>query len=510
MRRDVLNSTRRPRAGDHTGAESCCASVTTLLRLRREPTLVVSDDRRVLFANPAAEELFGRSGDELRITPYALPLESGPVARLAVAGSNGAERQVELHVAKIPWSGQRASLVTLTDVSELRRLRQALRDSHADRVTRRLAAGIAHDFNNLLQSILGFCKALDRDAQDPERVREAARSISGVAERARPLVRRLLSCSRQNPPAAEVVDLAEAVRQTGAFLRRLIGTDADLTTDVRGGPLRILIDPTQLEQIILNLVLNARDAVEQGGSITLAASGSVAADGDALLVVEDSGCGMDARTQARIFEPFFSTKSPQRGTGLGLCTVRDLVHSASGRISVTSKPGVGSRFEVRFPVIATDSAGTTARTPQDHRRACREAILVVDDDAGIRETLREFLASAGYCVETAATSRAARARLRSGDVRHQLLIVDATLAGGSAGLVRAARRRNPRAGVILMSGHAEAFARRQLAGGTSVEFLPKPFTLDKLLAAVQASMVAAPQRSDLTKHEETCAAGRTE
>ena len=491
MRRDVLREAHRSRSHAKTSDDDR-PTPAMLLRMRREPTLVVSAERRVLLANAAAEALLGRPADQLLDTPYALPLESGPVTRVAIPRNGHAARLAEMHVVSIPWDGERASVVTFTDITEQRQLEQALRESQAERTAGRLAAGVAHDFNNLLQSILGCCTALECDAGDATRVRQLAGQIAGVVRRAEPLVRRLLAHSQQRSLAVQDVDLAATVADMAVFLRRLIGTDVDVQVVPATTPLWVRIDPTQLEQVILNLALNARDALAPGGAITIAVravrSEPNGAAPAALLLVEDNGCGMTAETRARIFEPFFSTKAPGKGTGLGLSTVREIVASAGGRIDVESRSGAGTRFEIRLPLAVPRKPRRVV--PERPRAETKRhgGILIVDDDAEIREVLHERLCEAGYVVATAGSAREARARIRARDTQIDVLIADVSLPGGGAALARAVRHQYPRVRVIFMSGHCESDVRAKGAGEASAPFLHKPFAVEELLELIRSEL----------------------
>ena len=242
-----------------------------------------------------------------------------------------------------------------------------------------LAGGVAHDFNNLLAVIAGYCDRLGSQLPATKRY-ESVAAIGAAAQRGSSLVRQLLAFSRPQPVELGLVDINSLVREFAPMLRRVIGEDVELEVLLERGRLPVEAHPVQIDQILMNLVVNARDAMPYGGRLTIttgtagAGDGGDAPDGDAaLIIVSDTGCGMDAATQARIFEPFYSTKEPGKGSGLGLATASGIVRQAGGSIAVSSVPGAGTTFTIRLPLAAaqagSESDAFVARAPAPRGRA---------------------------------------------------------------------------------------------------------------------------------------------
>lgn len=351
-----------------------------------------------------------------------------------------------------------------------------------------LAAGIAHDFNNLLTIILGYSEVLlDRfSADDP-----AARMIQDIkvaGERAASLTRQLLAFSRQQVLAPQVLDLATVVREMEPLLRRLIGEDIELIirADPHLGP--VMADRCQMEQVLLNLAVNARDAMPRGGRLTIETRNTEPGANSlpphlaiqpgryVMLGVTDTGCGMDLATQAHLFEPFFTTKVPGRGTGLGLATIDGIVKQSQGTISVDSKPGRGTTFTVFLPCTEclASSSQTLVSSAQDS--GGQETILVAEDDDGLRSLIGHILTRKGYQVLEARNGMEA---LRIGG-RHpgpiHLLVSDVVmpqLNGGELASRLAPFRPGMR--ILFLSGYAEDAAVRHGALEGEIAFLQKPF-----------------------------------
>ena len=370
---------------------------------------------------------------------------------------------------------------------ERRRLEEQLRQSQKMEAVGRLAGGIAHDFNNLLMVIMGHGELLRRslDANDP-RLRKV-QHVMGASERAARLVRQLLAFSRKQVMEPQVVDLNALVADTARMLRPLLGEDVEVVARLE--PVgRVRVDPAQIEQVLMNLAVNARDAMPSGGTITLETadvsepgSGDKAPARQVALTVRDTGHGMDEKTRAQAFEPFFTTKAGSGGTGLGLSTVYGIVQQSGGHITLESAPGLGSCFRILLPRAEGPGepaeAGAVAAAPP----AGGETVLVVEDEPSIRALACEMLESHGYQTLCAGSGEEALGLA----VRHagpiHLLLADVVMPGltGPALAERFAVVR-PHARVLFMSGYAgEELARRGVADDAA-HFLPKPFTQDLL------------------------------
>lgn len=362
----------------------------------------------------------------------------------------------------------------------------------------RLAGGVAHDFNNLLTVIRGHSELL-QDRSDPgDPAYNNAQQIRKTADRAASLTRQLLAFSRMQVLEAKVVDVNELIAEMGKLLRRLVREDIEFVMQLSDAPVRVKADAGQLEQVLLNLTVNASDAMQDGGKLTIETENVIIGEEEAYskgavepgkyvrMSVTDTGQGMDAGTQARIFEPFFTTKERGRGTGLGLATVYGVVKQTGGFVWVTSEPGKGSRFELYLP--STEQAADRTR----HERVAtnggngaeRRTVLVVEDEKDVRDLACTFLTSAGYSVLTAQDGMEALDIAGRLGVCIEAVVTDMVmprLGGAELGL----RLRNvlPRARIVYMSGYLEKKEGEKLVDESC--FLQKPFSREALVEKVK-------------------------
>jgi len=364
----------------------------------------------------------------------------------------------------------------------------------------RLAGSVAHDFNNMLVVIISCAQlALEQIEESGAACgcTEDLEQILGAAQRAASLTQQLLAFSRQQVLEPRVVDLNEVVRDMGGLVSRLIGENIRCTLRCSERPARVVVDPSQIEQVVLNLVVNARDAMPSGGQLEIATDAVSVPPATALeeglssgdcfaLTVRDTGVGMSAETLARIFEPFFTTKEGGEGTGLGLATVYGIVKERGGAMSVRSAEGDGTLFRVLFP-RATKDETVRAPTPTPFRANSGESVLLVEDDEFVRKTAARVLARGGYTVLEASNAEDALVSLASAHV--DLLLTDVVMPGMSgAELARTARARFPELAVLVMSGYLDLPANASLEPGQRL--LAKPFTPSTLLGAVRESIDA--------------------
>jgi two-component system, cell cycle sensor histidine kinase and response regulator CckA len=374
--------------------------------------------------------------------------------------------------------------VVFADVTEQRQLEQQLRHAQKLEAVGRLAGGVAHDFNNLLTAIDGYSElALLRLGMD-DPARDDIEEVQRAARRAADLTRQLLAFSRRQVLTATVVDLNEVVAGAERMLRRLIAADVELETRLAEDPTLVAADAGQLEQVITNLVLNARDAMPSGGRVLVETARDRDASGAACvrLTVADTGAGMSEETKARIFEPFFTTKDVGKGTGLGLAMVHGIVAQSEGEVTVTSAPGEGARFDILLPAAAEPTAPAAAAEVEPV--AGQGTLLLVEDDDAVREFSRRVLEGAGFRV-VAAASGAEALELDAGLERLNLLVTDVVMPGLTGReLAETMRLRRTGLPVVLMSGYSRDAAALEelLAGGAT--FLEKPFTSADLLAVV--------------------------
>jgi PAS domain S-box-containing protein len=374
------------------------------------------------------------------------------------------------------------------NVTHQRELEARLRQSQKMEAVGQLAGGIAHDFNNLLTVVSGYATVLARRAAD-EQTRADVREITAATDRAAQLTRQLLTFSRRGPQAPERVDLNALVRGVETMLKRLIDEDIQLEIQLAEGVDAVEADPGQLEQILVNLVVNARDAISPGTGTIRIETSTVDLDADrartlgvregrsSTLVVADDGIGMSPATLSHIFEPFFTTKAPGKGTGLGLATVYGIVEQAGGSVSATSEPGRGSRFVMTLP----SADGSPAREPE---RPMTRTILVVEDEPALRNLVRTVLEGEGYRVLEAGNGREALEVVERHDEHIDLLLTDVVMPELSGPeLVAHLRGLRPDTKVLYVSGYADS--RLGLRGVAERSVLRKPFSLDELADRVR-------------------------
>ena len=366
-----------------------------------------------------------------------------------------------------------------------------------------LAGGIAHDFNNLLTVILGYSESLRDHVPVASSAATELSELQAAVQRAANLTRQLLAFSRQQVLQPRVINLSEAVAHVQPLLTRTIGDDITLVT-VNGRDVgNVRADPTQVEQVLLNLIINARDAMPDGGRITIEIRNVdlldavlVAPPEEAViprgqyvvLSIADTGVGMDHGTRARIFEPFFSTKET-RGTGLGLATVYGIVKQSGGFITCTSEPGQGTTFSIYLP-RTVEAAKIRERQRTAPPAGGSESVLVVEDESAVRSLIETVLTRAGYCVVTMPDGKEAAKWLASGK-RIDLLISDVQMPGmNGQALCEHARQARPDLPLLLISGYSKETLRLASHGGTaeSIAFLTKPFTPDDLLRKVRHTL----------------------
>ena len=388
------------------------------------------------------------------------------------------------------------------DVTEHRALEQQLRQAQKMEAVGRLAGGIAHDFNNLLMVISGYCEfLLDRIGPDPT-VRGPAQEIARAANRATALTRQLLAFSRKQMLTPKVIDLNAVVTENLKMLTRLIGEDIELVM-VPGGDLgAVKADPGQIEQVIMNLAVNARDAMPHGGKLTIETA-NVALDqayarlhtpiepGEyVMLAISDTGLGMDVETQTHIFEPFYTTKGT-KGTGLGLSTVYGIVKQSGGYIWVYSEPGKGASFKVYLPRVSAtgESLPLEISAPAAEVQRGHETILLVEDEATVRGLAREYLATGGYTVIEAADGASALQLANAHPGPIHLLLTDVVMPGmNGRELADYISSRRPETKVLYMSGYSENAISQNGTLDPGIALLEKPFTLRALKTKVRDAL----------------------
>ena len=485
---------------------------------------------RILVCNRAAHEILGlteeqflsRSAvdpdwDVIRDDGTPVRADGLPSARvlrtrapvlgdlLGVARPDSPER-VWVLIDAIPRLDERGEVVdiiaSLRDVTAERNARRALQASeeqlrHSQKIEAvgRLAGGVAHDFNNLLTVILGYADLMISRMADDDPLRHEAEEIRRSAQRAGSLTRQLLAFSRKHVHAPRVLDLGRLIDELHPMLRRLIGEDVTLTVKTGAAAMIVRADAALLEQVVVNLAINGRDAMPDGGHMAIELSALELGAHDAAvwgvppgayvrLAVSDSGHGMDEATLARVFEPFFTTKERERGTGLGLSTVFGIVQQSGGGIRAHSSPGSGSTFELVLPTVAAET-GAESTAAGAGTQGAGETVLLVEDEPSVRHLAQRMLSGGGYQVMVAADAESALriAAAHAGDI--DLLVTDVVMPGMN-GRQLSDRIRQSRPGIVTLfiSGYPDD---RLLVPdrGAQTPFLQKPFESDTFLERVR-------------------------
>jgi len=405
----------------------------------------------------------------------------------------------------IPLPQRQSIYAFIRDVSEEKRLGEQVRQAQKMEAIGQLAGGVAHDFNNLLTVISGYTALLLAQVPSESPSREPLTAIRDAGDRAATLTAQLLAFSRKAIVDPRVVDLSQAGETSLRLLRRLIGEDIHVETDFDPALPHICIDPGQLEQVVMNLVVNARDAMPAGGLLRLSTTATqvrptTSADPSEVpeghyvrLTVSDSGAGMSEAVKARVFEPFFTTKGVGKGTGLGLATVYGIVRQAGGTVQVESVVGRGTTFHVLFPAVeAVDSPAVAAMAPAPPRGV--ETVLIVEDEEAVRRFARLALEMQGYAVRDASSAQEVLALDAAVLAGVDLLVTDVVMPGtGGRVLADLLRQRFPRMRVLYISGYTDdAVVRSGLE--TAVDaFLQKPFTPEALARKVRALLDVTPR-----------------
>jgi len=489
---------------------------------------VVDGDGKRLYNSPAYERILGYTTEELQSTSSLDQIHPDDrnvveeAAREARTGGVGRTIQYRMRHKNGSWHilesgasgvlnahGQVEKLIIVNrDVTARRNLEDQFRQAQKMEAVGRLSGGMAHDFNNLLGVIIGYAEFLQEQLDPENTLRSSVDEILNAGKRAAALTRQLLAFSRQQVLDPKVIDLNGAVSDMEKLLRRLIGEDVELSTQLVSNLGRVKADQGQLEQVVMNLAVNARDAMPQGGKLIIATENMVMDEAFVrrypypvqpgpyvCLSVTDSGIGMDAETKARAFEPFFTTKEKGKGTGLGLSTVYGVVKQSGGYIDIISTPGAGTTFKIYLPRI--DEAVNLPAAGQGSAGSFegKETILLAEDEASLRRLTRTTLEQSGYKVLEAKDGVEALTVSEACDLPIDLLLTDVVMPGmGGRALAQELIRRRPEIRVVYMSGYTGQGVGTQGPIDPGSDFLPKPFTrvvlARKIREALDRRMVA--------------------
>jgi two-component system cell cycle sensor histidine kinase/response regulator CckA len=478
---------------------------------------VVDAEGRFLYSSPAYERILGYSRDELRRTlvfdqvhpmDCALLLEATHEKR-----TSGNGRQIEYRMRRRDgtWCSMESTtsaivnsqgevqrfVIVNRDITSRKLMEERYRQAQKMEAVGRLSGGIAHDFNNILGVMIGYGEILQERLEPGNEFRCCAEEILQAGRRGASLTRQLLAFSRQQVLAPRVLELNAVIADTEKMLRRVIGEDIELNTKLSGELGRVKADQSQIEQVILNLAVNARDAMPKGGTLTIrtenteldleavrAYSYPIKLGQYVLLSVSDTGTGMDAETQAHIFEPFFTTKEKGQGTGLGLATVYGVVKQSDGYIHVESELGVGTTFRIYLPLVNQPADPDHERTNVHPVHGGRETILLVEDEEGLRTLTRNVLELLGYTVLEASHGKQACA-ISEQNMPIDMLLTDVVMPGmNGPALAENLKTKRPQLKVLYMSGYTGQGVGQGVLP-EACHFIAKPFTRDDLARKIR-------------------------
>ncbi len=462
--------------------------------------LVTDLNGTIKFANHAASLLFGIEKERLIGTLLGLAVSLEEMFEITTNPPDGKERHAEARATMTDWDGVQAYLISLRDTTENRQakrkqeeMKRQLQQMQKIEAIGTLAGGVAHDFNNMLSLILGYGQDLVDSLHRGDPLRESAKEIVEAGKRSASLTRQLLAFSRKQTLQPQVLDLNAVVTNVTNVINRLIGEDIELKVLPADKIDLVEVDPGQVEQIIMNLSVNARDAMPTGGKLTIETMNvhldqpyadnhiDVVPGNYAMLSVTDNGAGMDEETRSRIFEPFFTTKEHGKGTGLGLSTVYGIVKQSGGNIWVYSEPGRGTTFKIYFPKTTKETALEKTDKERNALECKGESILVVEDESSLRKLCVKFLESLGYNVTAAANGGEALLLIEEKGFRPDLIITDVVMPEMSGKvLVDRLKKNLSHIKVLYMSGYTDNAIVHHGVLDSGAPFIQKPFGKEKL------------------------------
>jgi PAS domain S-box-containing protein len=500
--------------------------VVALLESASQAIVAVDRAGQIVLANHRADEIFGYSREELlgqRIEmllpesrrghhvherdeyfsrPRIRPMGTG--VDLAARRKDGTEFPVEVSLSYVETDGGMFAIAFVSDISQRKHLEEQLLHAQKMEAVGRLAGGVAHDFNNMLTVISGYNRMILDELSPMDPLRGYAEEVLKAADRAGALTNQLLAFSRRQIMRPRVINVNTVLRQTEKMLRRLIGEDVELVMRLDAGAGNMKADPGHVEQAVVNLAVNARDAMPLGGRLTIETANvyldenyarthmGVSPGEFVMIAVSDTGHGMDAETRRRIFEPFFTTKEKGKGTGLGLATVYGMIKQTGGDIWVYSEPGSGSTFKLYFPRVAEPPSDSAEGDDGLSHRSGSETILVVEDETAVRELTVCILQQLGYVILTASSGAEALEIDQTHEGTIHLLLTDVVMPGMSGRqLANQLLERRPDTKVLFLSGYTENTVVHHGVLDAGVNFLPKPFSRETLAKKLREVLAKA-------------------
>jgi len=479
-------------------AVTAAASAATLLMLIPiMPALVkLPSPSELAWANDALEKEVGeRRAVEAEVRRMNVELEQRVSARTAELAESVALQKRAADSLRL------ANDDLQREMQRRREVEDQLIQAQKMEAVGRLAGGVAHDFNNLLTAILGYTELLrSRVEQDPDALEYTA-EVRRAGERASDLTNQLLAFSRRRPASPQVVDLNRVVRQIDKMLRRIIGEDIDLEVRLAPDLWRVMVDPAHMDQVVMNLAVNSRDAMPDGGKLTIETANVRLTDEYAaghlearpgpyvMMAVSDTGFGMDTATQGRVFEPFFTTKEQGKGTGLGLSIVYGIVKQNAGGIRMYSEPSRGTVFKIYIPAVEAPVPAALAEGEEGDRGLRNATILLVEDEDQVRKLARAFLERQGYRVVEAASGPEALKTLEEYAGRIDLLLTDMVMPQmNGAALAERVKAMRPETRILFMSGYTEVGVEIPELLSGEWQFLQKPFSASSLDRKVREAL----------------------
>jgi PAS domain S-box-containing protein len=520
----------------------------SIIQTATDAIISINSQQHILIFNPAAEKMFGYTAQQMLgqplhilLPPAARNIHDSHILKFSETGmnyrfmnhqvkilawrANGEEFPIEANISQATLNNERIFTVIVRDVSERVRMEEALRKSDEQlrqaqkmEAIGRLAGGIAHDFNNLLTAILGYSDLTLLNIEQPHLLNSSLLEIRKCAERATLLTRQLLTFSRPQPVEKEFLDLNQSVSELAELLKRVIGEDIQLIANLDPKLMLVQASVGQLEQVLMNLAVNARDAMPTGGKLLIETKNIEVQEDKiwqypqlkpgvyAQLSISDTGCGIEKQALQHIFEPFFTTKEVGKGTGLGLSIVYSIVKQSNGHVLVYSEPGIGTTFTIYLPRFLSAPAKVVNPVAFVDANKYHEltvtgiapTIMVVEDDASVREVIKRVLTRSGYQVITTQSGQEALQHAHDKAQTIDLVLTDQILPDMSGDdIVAGLLSQRPNVNIIRMSGYSEGMLNEQSQSAKKQAFLPKPFNINMLLDKVQSFL---PYPNDANKN----------